>query len=49
MSTNQLENFAHQARNCVGEECQKIIRDMVYQCKATGRNKADLFNLARAV
>ncbi|WP_193014346.1 MULTISPECIES: VENN motif pre-toxin domain-containing protein [Gammaproteobacteria] len=29
LSTNQLENFAHQARNCVGDECQKIIRDMV--------------------
>nr|WP_231128967.1 hypothetical protein [Proteus hauseri] len=29
MSTNQLDNFAHQAKNCVGDECQKIIRDMV--------------------
>ncbi|WP_420820574.1 hemagglutinin repeat-containing protein [Proteus alimentorum] len=29
LSTNQLDNFAHQARNCVGDACQKIIRDMV--------------------
>ncbi|MEY0026860.1 hypothetical protein AB7W40_23185, partial [Providencia rettgeri] len=29
LSTNQLENFAHKARTCVGDECQKVIRDMV--------------------
>ncbi|WP_109395310.1 VENN motif pre-toxin domain-containing protein [Proteus terrae] len=29
LSTNQLENFAHKARTCVGEECQQVIRDMV--------------------
>ncbi|WP_337051419.1 VENN motif pre-toxin domain-containing protein [Proteus terrae] len=29
LSTSQLENFAHKARTCVGEECQQVIRDMV--------------------